>query len=270
MDLETSVLSRVRAGAPTLVIGVSSALPDGVTASRVACEDPAATHGPLARAAARIADVLDAAIVVAPKLDASADARAGAEAEAEAEDAARAEDDPRMGSPVGLEPEVLRVLRASAIVGRTSDVETVAKVLDTRPEDVVECLQLARDLGAPLTDRGAGPLSMPGEVATALVVDVVATVAGIAYDLGEVAVLKRAEDILVDAVRALLEAGAARLLLHGAGEVPAALERARAHFTAALRVEDAAADLTGLARTRAHLPTATRGPETRFASTEGS
>ena len=67
-----------------------------------------------------------------------------------------------------LPPEVLRVLRAAAVIGTTFEADLIARLLDESPGRVLEGLQRAVDLGAPLADRGEGRFSVPQQAAEAL------------------------------------------------------------------------------------------------------
>ena len=67
-----------------------------------------------------------------------------------------------------LPGDVLRVLRAGAVLGTTFDVELVARLLEEPPGMVLEKLQTATDAGVPLTDRGEGQLIWPAELVAAL------------------------------------------------------------------------------------------------------
>ncbi len=60
-----------------------------------------------------------------------------------------------------LSPDVLRVLRAASVVGRTFESELVASLLDESPTRVLELLQRATDEGAPIADRGQGRFFFP-------------------------------------------------------------------------------------------------------------
>ena len=67
-----------------------------------------------------------------------------------------------------LPPEVLRVLRAGALIGPGFETRIVADLLSLEPLAVLERLQHATDLGVPLEDRGEGRFSLPGAALTAL------------------------------------------------------------------------------------------------------
>jgi tetratricopeptide (TPR) repeat protein len=60
-----------------------------------------------------------------------------------------------------LGAEVLLVMRAAAVVGRTFEVELVARLLGVSADAVLVRLQQAADLGAPLADHGGGRFSVP-------------------------------------------------------------------------------------------------------------
>ena len=64
--------------------------------------------------------------------------------------------------------DVLRVLRASAVLGTTIDVTLVAQLLEEPLYLVLEKLQEATDAGVPLTDSGAGQLTWPAAIVAAL------------------------------------------------------------------------------------------------------
>ncbi|WP_433935706.1 hypothetical protein AB3662_13315 [Sorangium cellulosum] len=67
-----------------------------------------------------------------------------------------------------LPGEVLRVLRAGAIVGSGFESELVAALLRVDAVDVLEALQRAADVGVPLEDRGEGRFHLPQETVVAL------------------------------------------------------------------------------------------------------
>lgn len=69
---------------------------------------------------------------------------------------------------VELPDAVLRVLRAAAVAGDAFEIETVADLLVDDPVSVLEALQVARDRGVPLADRGDGILAMPPALAAQL------------------------------------------------------------------------------------------------------
>ncbi|HLM75961.1 MAG TPA: hypothetical protein VK459_24820, partial [Polyangiaceae bacterium] len=60
-----------------------------------------------------------------------------------------------------LPADVLRVLRAGAVVGSGFEAELVAALLGLDPFDVLDCLQRAADAGVPLEDRGEGRFYLP-------------------------------------------------------------------------------------------------------------
>ena len=60
-----------------------------------------------------------------------------------------------------LSPEMLLVMRAAAVVGRSFDVDVVASLLDITPDSVLVSLQQAADLGVPLADHGGGRFFIP-------------------------------------------------------------------------------------------------------------
>ncbi|WP_437602328.1 tetratricopeptide repeat protein [Sorangium sp. So ce590] len=67
-----------------------------------------------------------------------------------------------------LPGEVLRVLRAGAIVGSGFEGELVAALLRVDAVDVLEALQRAADAGVPLEDRGEGRFHLPQTIVEAL------------------------------------------------------------------------------------------------------
>ena len=67
-----------------------------------------------------------------------------------------------------LPPDVLRVMRVAALVGPTFEVDLVARLLDVPPGVVLEGLQRAADLGAPLADRGDETFAIASEAVAAL------------------------------------------------------------------------------------------------------
>jgi len=67
-----------------------------------------------------------------------------------------------------LPPEVLRVLRAGALIGPGFETRIVADLLSLEPLVVLELLQQATDLAVPLEDRGEGRFSLPTSALTAL------------------------------------------------------------------------------------------------------
>jgi tetratricopeptide (TPR) repeat protein len=67
-----------------------------------------------------------------------------------------------------LPADVLRVLRASAVLGTTFEVELVARLLEEPLSLVLEKLQEATDAGVPLVDRGEGQLTWPATLVAAL------------------------------------------------------------------------------------------------------
>ncbi|PCC70594.1 hypothetical protein SAMN02745121_05521 [Nannocystis exedens] len=67
-----------------------------------------------------------------------------------------------------LPPEVLRVLRAGALIGPGFETRIVADLLSLEPLVVLELLQQATDLGLPVEDRGEGRFSLPTSALTAL------------------------------------------------------------------------------------------------------
>jgi len=67
-----------------------------------------------------------------------------------------------------LPADVLRVLRASAVLGTSFEAELVAYLLEEPLGMVLEKLQEATDAGVPLVDRGDGQLTWPAAIAAAL------------------------------------------------------------------------------------------------------
>lgn len=60
-----------------------------------------------------------------------------------------------------LPPEVLRVLRAGALVGSGFEADLCASLLGTMPLDVMDALQRAADAGVPVEDLGEGRFHLP-------------------------------------------------------------------------------------------------------------
>ncbi|XXY47947.1 hypothetical protein WME91_48875 [Sorangium sp. So ce269] len=67
-----------------------------------------------------------------------------------------------------LPGDVLRVLRAGAIIGSGFESELVAALLRVDAVDVLEALQRAADMGVPVEDRGEGRFHLPQETVGAL------------------------------------------------------------------------------------------------------
>ena len=65
-------------------------------------------------------------------------------------------------------PEVLRVLRTASMFGTTFEADMVARLLDEPLGAVLERLQRAADVGAPLADRGEDQFSLPPDTVKAL------------------------------------------------------------------------------------------------------
>ena len=89
------------------------------------------------------------------------------------EDAAQAGEKPPSGDAETIQwrtlpPEVLRVLRAGALIGPGFETRIVADLLGLEPLAVLERMQQATDLGVPLEDRGEGRFSLPTSALTAL------------------------------------------------------------------------------------------------------
>ncbi|MCG8419012.1 MAG: hypothetical protein MJE77_13830 [Proteobacteria bacterium] len=60
-----------------------------------------------------------------------------------------------------LPSDVLRVLRAGAVIGSGFEIVLVAELLDCSPFDALYCLQRARDIGVPVSDRGEARFFLP-------------------------------------------------------------------------------------------------------------
>lgn len=89
------------------------------------------------------------------------------------EDAAQTGEAPPSGDAAAIQwralpAEVLRVLRAGALIGPGFETRIVADLLALEPLAVLERLQQATDLGVPLEDRGEGRFSLPTSALTAL------------------------------------------------------------------------------------------------------
>jgi tetratricopeptide (TPR) repeat protein len=67
-----------------------------------------------------------------------------------------------------LPHEVLRVLRAGAVVGPGFEAELVAELLDTTVLDVLDVIQRATDIGVPVEDLGEGRFHLPDALLDAL------------------------------------------------------------------------------------------------------
>jgi tetratricopeptide (TPR) repeat protein len=67
-----------------------------------------------------------------------------------------------------LSPDVLRVLRAGAVLGTVFEVGLIARLLGEPSGAVLETLQRAADAGVPLADRGEGRFMLPSEAVQAL------------------------------------------------------------------------------------------------------
>lgn len=68
----------------------------------------------------------------------------------------------------GIDADVVRVLRAAAVIGESFEAPLVAKLLDVSVEHVLEALQRARDAGVRVVDRGEGHLAIPRDLARML------------------------------------------------------------------------------------------------------
>ena len=74
----------------------------------------------------------------------------------------------RSFDPRALPPDALRVLRALAIAGSGCETHVLAELLDTGELAILDALQRAADLGAPIEDRGEGRFHLPEGAVTAL------------------------------------------------------------------------------------------------------
>ncbi len=63
-----------------------------------------------------------------------------------------------------LPPEVLRVVRAAAVIGKGFSAPLVGALLDLEPLDVLEYMQWAHDLGVPVQDLGDGHFRLPASM----------------------------------------------------------------------------------------------------------
>lgn len=61
----------------------------------------------------------------------------------------------------GLDPDVLRVMRAASILGEVFEVALLSRLLREEPSTVLYALQRAWDGGLPIEDRGEGRFAMP-------------------------------------------------------------------------------------------------------------
>ncbi|WP_434424099.1 hypothetical protein [Nannocystis pusilla] len=76
-----------------------------------------------------------------------------------------------------LPPDVLRALRAGALIGPGFEVRILAELLSVDPELVLERLQHAIDLGVPVEDRGEGKFSLPSSALSALSASIIPSLA---------------------------------------------------------------------------------------------
>jgi tetratricopeptide (TPR) repeat protein len=76
--------------------------------------------------------------------------------------------EPLPSSLQGLQPEVVAVLRAGAIIGSGFEVSLVAAVLGIEPLRVLELLQRAADLGVLVEDQGDGRFDLPDDLTQGL------------------------------------------------------------------------------------------------------
>lgn len=67
-----------------------------------------------------------------------------------------------------LPPDVLRVLRAGAVLGTSFDAALIARLLDMPLTTVLETLQVAADAGIALSDRGENRFALPAEAVAQL------------------------------------------------------------------------------------------------------
>lgn len=97
-----------------------------------------------------------------------------------------------------LPPEVVRVLRAGALIGAGFDTRTVAELLGIEPLEVLEQLQHAIDLGVPVEDRGEGRFSLPHAALTALSSSLLASLAQAWHrQLGRLLGARAARDVVM-------------------------------------------------------------------------
>ncbi|MBI3207086.1 MAG: hypothetical protein HYZ29_36450 [Myxococcales bacterium] len=68
---------------------------------------------------------------------------------------------------IDLPPDVRRVVRAAAVIGPSFEVSLVAALIDQPELEVLYALQVAKDLGVPLTDAGGGRLQLTEDYAEA-------------------------------------------------------------------------------------------------------
>jgi tetratricopeptide (TPR) repeat protein len=71
-------------------------------------------------------------------------------------------------APDALDPEVLHVLRAGALIGNVFEAELAAALLAVDPLEVLELLQVAHDSGVAIDDRGDGRFVLADSTAEAL------------------------------------------------------------------------------------------------------
>ena len=76
-----------------------------------------------------------------------------------------------------LPPDVLRALRAGALIGPGFEIRILAELLSVDPELVLERLQHAIDLGVPVEDRGGGKFSLPSSALSALSASIIPSLA---------------------------------------------------------------------------------------------
>ncbi|MDC0672398.1 hypothetical protein [Nannocystis radixulma] len=76
-----------------------------------------------------------------------------------------------------LPPDVLRALRAGALIGPGFEIRILAELLSVDPELVLERLQHAIDLGVPVEDRGEGKFSLPSSALSALSASIIPSLA---------------------------------------------------------------------------------------------
>ncbi|WP_438000907.1 hypothetical protein WMF26_15085 [Sorangium sp. So ce185] len=150
-----------------------------------------------------------------------------------------------------LPGEVLRVLRAGAIVGSGFESELVAALLRVDAVDVLEALQRAADAGVPVEDRGEGRFHLPPTTVEALRGSILPSLARLWHR--RLATLLSEEPVAPDAPAAHEPRTAAPDPAPGLAAAPPAPPAP----TAAPRGDDVAARAAGLARPGAAAPIAT-------------
>ncbi|WP_437337728.1 hypothetical protein [Sorangium sp. So ce394] len=150
-----------------------------------------------------------------------------------------------------LPGEVLRVLRAGAIVGSGFESELVAALLRVDAVDVLEALQRAADAGVPVEDRGEGRFHLPPATVEALRGSILPSLARLWHR--RLATLLSEEPVAPDAPAAHEPRAATPEPAPGLAAAPPAPPAP----TAAPRGDDVAARAAGLARPGAAAPIAT-------------